>query len=91
MMVLGLKLVLAHVIGDFVFQPDKWVEDKKERKQKSRYLYLHLLIHALALCILLRFDIAYWRAAIIILVSYCAIDLGKLHLSDRFNLRILFF
>ncbi|MEM0932354.1 MAG: DUF3307 domain-containing protein, partial [Bacteroidota bacterium] len=28
MTLLALKLVLAHFIGDFVFQPTRWVEDK---------------------------------------------------------------
>lgn len=30
MIVLTLKLILAHILGDFVFQPDSWVKDKKK-------------------------------------------------------------
>ncbi|MCC5919609.1 MAG: DUF3307 domain-containing protein [Cyclobacteriaceae bacterium] len=28
MLELFLKLILAHIIGDFVFQPDHWVKHK---------------------------------------------------------------
>lgn len=28
MLTLAVKLLIAHVIGDFVFQPYKWVVDK---------------------------------------------------------------
>jgi len=91
MSVLGLKLVLAHVIGDFAFQPDKWVQDKIARKQKSPYLYWHLLIHALALGLVLQFDFTYWKGMLMIVVSHYLIDLGKLYLTGKLNTRILFF
>ena len=56
MITLGLKLFLAHVLGDFVFQPDKWVKGKTEKKHKSKYLYFHVAVHALILLLLLKFD-----------------------------------
>ena len=31
-MLLFLKFLLAHILGDFVFQPEKWVKTKKKRK-----------------------------------------------------------
>lgn len=46
MNILALKLIIAHLIGDFTFQPDKWVKDKKQKKQKSKFLHLHLGVHA---------------------------------------------
>ena len=45
MLTLTIKFILAHLAGDFLFQPDKWIDDKKEGKHKSPYLYWHLLIH----------------------------------------------
>jgi len=33
-MLLFLKFLLAHILGDFVFQPEKWVKDKEEKKSK---------------------------------------------------------
>ncbi|GAJ14946.1 unnamed protein product [marine sediment metagenome] len=36
-----LKLFLSHVITDFVFQSDAWVNDKKRNIWKSSKLYMH--------------------------------------------------
>lgn len=91
MISLFIKLILAHIIGDFVFQPDKWVKDKKERKHRSPYLYLHALIHAVSLAVLLQFDTKYWLGVSIIIISHLLIDIIKLNLNDRVNSILLFF
>jgi len=36
-----LKLFLSHIITDFIFQPDAWVNDKKRNIWKSSKLYIH--------------------------------------------------
>lgn len=90
MMLLVLKLVLAHAIGDFVLQPDQWVKDKNIKKHKSKYLYFHVLIHALALLILLQFNTNYWIGIISIVVSHYIIDVIKLNLTKKINPRLLF-
>ena len=41
---LFLSLLLAHVIGDFYLQNDKYCARKAERKFKSWFLYVHSLI-----------------------------------------------
>lgn len=41
---LFLSLLLAHVIGDFYLQNDKYCAQKEERKLKSWFLYVHSLI-----------------------------------------------
>ena len=38
-MILFTKLFLAHLIGDFILQPSKWVADKESHKIKAKYLY----------------------------------------------------
>jgi hypothetical protein len=38
---LTLKLLLSHLLADFVLQPVKWVNDRNEKKYKSYFLYLH--------------------------------------------------
>jgi len=91
MIILCTKLILAHIIGDFVFQPDKWVKDKELKKHKSPFLYVHLLIHAAAICIVLQFDIAYWGALTFIIVSHFVIDLIKLHFNSKERTRVFFF
>ncbi|MFN2429891.1 MAG: DUF3307 domain-containing protein [Cryomorphaceae bacterium] len=83
-----LKFLLAHVLGDFVFQPRKWVNHKFEHAYKSPYLYFHVFIHAVILMLLLGFS--KWFAVIVIAFSHYLIDLGKILLSKKVNARILF-
>ena len=40
--------LLVHVLFDFYFQRSKWVDSKTTEGFKSKYLYLHCLIYALA-------------------------------------------
>ena len=80
MMFLALKLVLAHFIGDFVLQPAHWVEDKLEKKGRSKYLYFHIGVHLLALLIILQFQ--HIVPIIVIVVTHFLIDLGKLSLTN---------
>lgn len=39
-----LKLVIAHLLTDFVFQPKSWVKDREEKQGKSFKLYLHVIV-----------------------------------------------
>jgi len=90
MLVLAIKFILAHVIGDFVVQPNTWVAHKETHKHKSKFLYWHILIHLVALMVILQFNFKYWLALLIIPVSHCIIDVIKLHLKSRLNHRLLF-
>jgi hypothetical protein len=40
------RLILAHILTDFIFQSNKWVEDKRKNQGSSKYLYLHGLLTA---------------------------------------------
>ena len=84
-----LKLILAHVLGDFIFQPDSWVADKEKRKAKSPYLYWHVLIH-FALTMLFLWNINEWWIAVVIAVSHFIIDLLKLSLQKKSNKKAWF-
>ncbi|MEP1486892.1 MAG: DUF3307 domain-containing protein [Algibacter sp.] len=90
MIALFIKLILAHFIGDFLLQPQKWVLHKETHKHKSKYLYWHILVHFLALIILLQFNTDYWLGLLIITISHYIIDVIKLHLKTKVNSRILF-
>lgn len=79
----ALKLLLAHILGDFVLQPDRWITDKRKRKHRAAALYLHMGVHALALLILLQFDLGYWIGVAMILISHFLIDLVKLNLENK--------
>jgi hypothetical protein len=90
MTLFGLKLFLAHLLGDFVLQPDAWVKNKNSCKIKSPYLYAHIAVHSLALLILLQFDLSYWKIILTIILSHFIIDVSKLYLQNKKNARWLF-
>lgn len=72
-----IKLILAHLIGDFFLQPDSWVKDKNERKWLSPWLYVHSIVHLLLVMILL-WDLSAWPVALIIAGIHLVIDGMKL-------------
>ncbi|MEK6155655.1 DUF3307 domain-containing protein [Flavobacteriaceae bacterium 3-367] len=90
-MIFFIKLLLAHLIGDFLLQPARWVVHKEANKVTSKYLYLHVLLHFLVTMVLL-WDLAYWKLVGIITLSHYLIDLGKLYANPYFkNKNIPFF
>jgi hypothetical protein len=91
-MILFLKFLLAHILGDFVFQPEKWVKDKEKKKVKSVKLYVHIGVHAVLMFFLLQFNLAaYWLGFLLIITSHYSIDLLKLYLQKKKTKRIWFF
>ena len=90
MLAIFIKLILAHIIGDFLMQPAKWVNHKETYKHKSKFLYWHILVHLVALIIVLQADTKYWLGIIIIVVTHYIIDVIKLHLKPSINERVLF-
>lgn len=44
-MIIFAKLLLAHLLGDFLLQPNSWVSHKELHKHKSKFLYLHTILH----------------------------------------------
>lgn len=89
-MILLIKLLLAHFIGDFYLQPKSWVTEKENRKLKSPKLYLHIVIHVLVTSLLL-WDRSLWPLVIIIGVSHFLIDATKLVLQKDNTKRLWFF
>jgi len=67
-----IKLILAHLLTDFVFQPSRWIESRNKKHFQSVYLYLHGLITAVVALLLIGFH--YWWVALIILVTHILID-----------------
>lgn len=86
-----IKLLLAHLIGDFVLQPQKWAIHKEANKAKSKYLYFHIVLH-FALYLIAFWDFSYWKIALIITLSHFLIDVAKLYAGPLFkNQNIPFF
>ncbi|APY09373.1 hypothetical protein BWZ20_14135 [Winogradskyella sp. J14-2] len=85
-----LKLILAHILGDFFLQPQKWVKDKEKKKLKSKWLYIHIAIH-IALMFLLVWDFSHWFLILLIGASHLIIDALKLLLQKKKTKKFYFF
>jgi hypothetical protein len=84
-----IKLLLAHFIGDFVFQSNKWVAHKEKHLFRSKYLYLHVFLHTMLLVLLLGFEKKYFSAIAFISITHLVIDGIKLMKPIK-NIRLLF-
>ncbi|MDP5062744.1 MAG: DUF3307 domain-containing protein [Maribacter sp.] len=90
-MLIFIKLVLAHLIGDFVLQPTRWVLHKQSNKITSKFLYAHVLLH-FALYMLFLWDLSLWKIALMVTVAHFGIDVLKLYTNTLFkNKSIPFF
>jgi len=85
-MLLFTKLLLAHLLGDFIFQSEHWVRHKKQHKLRSKYLYIHFLIHGLLVFLLVQS----WYITGLIVVSHTAIDITKQLMQTGNNRRAWF-
>lgn len=85
MWLLLLKFLLAHFLGDFVFQTRKMLQ----YKTKPKYFALHIAVHAVLLCLFLWND-AMWGAVVIVVLSHALIDIAKLKLTGKVNGLFLF-
>lgn len=88
-MIILLKLILAHLIGDFLLQPKSWVEEKRKHKALSKVLYLHVLIH-IGLILVLTWDLSFWPLALLLGVGHLFIDIAKLYLQNEKNKTLWF-
>ncbi len=89
-MVLFLKLLLAHLIGDFLLQSEKSVQNKEQEKLRSPYLYSHVAFHGIATALIL-WSIEYWLGILIIIVTHFLIDGAKLTFQKKKNQQWMFF
>jgi len=88
-MILFIKLLLAHLLGDFIWQPNSWVADKEAKKHKSIYLYVHILLHGV-LAAVLAWEIEFIPYAILIGIVHGIIDLIKLNFQKSSTKRTWF-
>jgi Protein of unknown function (DUF3307) len=84
------KLILAHLLGDFLLQPDSWVEAKEEKKLSAWQLYLHILIHFVLIMVLVN-DITFLKWALLLSLLHMGFDIAKLYLQTKKTKRIYFF
>jgi hypothetical protein len=89
-MIVLIKLILAHLIGDFFLQPLSWVKAKEIKKLKAYQLYLHATLHGV-LILLLVWDLSFVKWAIILAFIHLIIDVLKIYLQKDTNKRFYFF
>lgn len=85
-MVLLLKLLIAHLIGDFFLQTGALVRQKEQRKWMSGFLYVHVLLHFI-LMMLLTADLQFWKFALGITILHLLMDGLKLQFQTSDNRR----
>ncbi|MGC5745307.1 DUF3307 domain-containing protein [Chryseobacterium sp. NFX27] len=84
------QLILAHLLGDFILQPNSWVADKERRKLKSPYLYLHVLIHTVLSFVFL-WNTDLWWVSLLVGITHFIIDASKLIFQTVKNKKRWFF
>jgi hypothetical protein len=81
-MIIFVKLLLAHLLGDFLLQPTSWVLDKESKKHRSKYLYIHILLHGILAWVLVG-EMAFGWFALLLALSHGFIDFLKLRFQKK--------
>ena len=81
-MIVLIKLILAHLVGDFLLQPSGWVKEKEEKKLRSPKLFVHIFIHGALVLLLLR-DFDYGVLALWLMALHGMIDILKLYAQNQ--------
>ena len=79
--ILLIKLIAAHFLSDFFFQPKSWVDDRNNQHYASLRLYLHGAVTFLTIILLCGPSL--WLVALIIGIGHIAIDGVKSYLSQN--------
>jgi hypothetical protein len=67
-----IKVLFSHLLTDFVLQKSSWIAERQTKHFKSKFLYLHTVITALG--VLLVIGPIYWQVIAIIFISHTIID-----------------
>ncbi|CAA7387238.1 DUF3307 domain-containing protein [Chryseobacterium fistulae] len=84
------QLILAHLLGDFILQPNSWVSQKEKNKLRSQYLYFHVLIHT-ALSFIFLWKLELWWISFFVGITHFIIDASKLTFQNIKTKRKWFF
>jgi hypothetical protein len=82
-LIILLRLFLAHLLGDFLLQPAKWVKAKSSKKERAPEMYYHVLV-VTALTYLFLWDWNKWYLPLIVMISHLLIDIWKSHCIQTF-------
>lgn len=82
-----IKLLLAHLLTDFVLQPRSWIEHRSRLHFSSSRLYLHGLLTGVVA--LLFIGLQYWPVILVITVTHTLIDGWKSYQKQSINYFLL--
>jgi hypothetical protein len=77
-----LRLLIAHLLSDFVFQPKSWVDDRKAKKWKSVKLFWHVCVTTIFAYTFSGMFSCWWLPVTIFLTHYI-VDIIKSYLPDK--------
>ena len=67
-----IKMLLSHLMSDFILQPKSWINSRNEKHFASDKLYLHGFVTGILACVIISWQ--YWLTAIVIMVTHTLID-----------------
>jgi hypothetical protein len=79
-----LRLLIAHLLTDFFWQPDKWVKEKENRIWSSKFLWYHCILTGIVAWIFL-WDTSLWWAALAVMFLHLLTDGVKSTISRNIN------
>jgi hypothetical protein len=82
-----IKLLLSHLLTDFILQPNKWIQKRKQFHFAAIELYLHGLLTGILAWIFIGWQ--YWMIALIITISHIIIDGWKSYQKDNLAIFII--
>ena len=79
-------LILAHILGDYPFKPNSWVEDKRLRKWRSVKGIYHAIVHFLLVFVLFPVSLTNrFLIASVVAITHWLIDGLKASKPDNFK------
>lgn len=79
-----LKLLIAHILGDFVFQSDTWIASKKDKGLKSPAYYKHLgIVAGLTFIVIGQLNMTGIGVTLFITITHGIIDLWKVKMDKN--------
>tara|TARA_R100000935_G_C2834437_1_gene167184 strand:+ start:447 stop:1169 length:723 start_codon:yes stop_codon:yes gene_type:complete len=76
-MLILIQLLLAHLLTDFVLQPNSWIKHKRKYKVRSYFLIVHALLAGVLSIIFIQ-RLEWWYVGLIISITHFLIDWWKL-------------
>jgi len=78
---LFIRLLIAHVLTDFLFQPDPWIRDKRTNHWHAKYLYVHGILAGILAYVFAGVWGALW-IGILVAITHILIDGLKSYYED---------